>query len=183
MMRVSHVVILVSTCSKPGNNSHDRLLGKFFWCEARSKWLLFFFLVAILSHRSLCGGELGAQDADDAGSETEGPFLQLNSCTELERLKPSFRCRACREASRVSSTTTVETNSNPSVIGNSNGNSHTDKNSARRRSINNRNHPSAATSTNNSLSSRCNSDSGNDLKTAAATVSVFCRFWGFRKQV
>ncbi|KAL5108877.1 Lysine-specific demethylase 3A [Taenia crassiceps] len=138
--------------------------------------------LAILSHRSLCGGELGVQDADNAGSETEGPFLQLNSCTELERLKPSFRCRACREASRVSSTTTVETNSNPGVIGNGNSNSNADKNVARRRSINNRNHPSsAATSTNNSSSSRGNSDAGNDLKTAAATVSVFCRFWGFRK--
>ncbi|KAL5970286.1 Lysine-specific demethylase 3A [Taenia solium] len=129
--------------------------------------------LAILSHRSLCGGELGSQDADDADSEIEGPFLQLNSCTELERLKPSFRCRACREASRVSSTTTVETNSNPSVFGNGNSNSNTDKNSARRRGINNRNHlPSGATSTNSS-SLRGNSDAGNDLKTAAATVSFF----------
>ncbi|KAH9284951.1 Lysine-specific demethylase 3A-A [Echinococcus granulosus] len=138
--------------------------------------------LAILSHRSLCGGELGAQDVDDAGSEAESPFLQLNSCTELERLKPSFRCRACREASRVSSTTIVETNSKPSVIGNGNNNSTTDKNGARRRNINNRNHPSsAATSANNPSSSRGTSDAGNDSKTAAATVSVFCRFWGFRK--
>ncbi|VDM31655.1 unnamed protein product [Hydatigera taeniaeformis] len=138
--------------------------------------------LAILSHRSLCGGELGIQDADDIGSEVEGPFLQLNSCTELERLKPSFRCRACREASRVSSTTTVETNSNPSVIGSGNSNSNADKTSVRRRGINNRNHPSIAAGANNS-SSRSNSDAGNDLKTAVATVSVFCRFWGFRKQV
>ncbi|VDK20065.1 unnamed protein product [Taenia asiatica] len=127
--------------------------------------------LAILSHRSLCGGELGSQDADDADSETEGPFLQLNSCTELERLKPSFRCRACREASRVSSTTTVETNSNPSVFGNGNSNSNTDKNSARRRGINNRNHLSSAATSTNSSTLRGNSDAGNDLKTAAATIS------------
>ena len=117
--------------------------------------------VAILSHRSLCGGELGAQEGDDADSEAEAPFLQLNSCTELEKLKPSFRCRACREASRVSSTTTVETNANST---------NAEKNGAHRRGINSRSHSLSSTS-----SSRENNEAG------VATVSVFCRFWGFRK--
>ena len=122
--------------------------------------------VAILSHRSLCGGELGAQEGDDVDSQPEVPFLQLNSCTELEKLKPSFRCRACREASRVSSSTTVETNTS-SGIGAGSGNA--EKNGAHRRGINSRSHSLSSTS------SRENSEAG------AATISVFCRFWGFRK--
>ncbi|VDN96198.1 unnamed protein product [Rodentolepis nana] len=126
--------------------------------------------LAILSHRSLCGGELGGQDTDDTSSESEVPFLQLNSCTELEKLKPSSRCRACREASRVSSTTTVETNSNSDV----NHGPTSDKNGSRRRGINNRNNS-------NNANSRGNHDNEGDSKAAAATISVFCRFWGFRK--
>uniref|UniRef100_A0A5K3FBX6 JmjC domain-containing protein n=1 Tax=Mesocestoides corti TaxID=53468 RepID=A0A5K3FBX6_MESCO len=119
--------------------------------------------LAVLSHRSLCGGELGGRDSDAVGSDTEVPFLQLNSCTELEKLKPSFRCRACREACRLASTTTVETNTSSDTS--------SPKNNARRRGIHNRNHSA----------SRGNGEPGGDSKAALATVSVFCRFWGFRK--
>ncbi|VDM01202.1 unnamed protein product [Schistocephalus solidus] len=114
-------------------------------------------------------------------SQAEGEtFLQLNSCSDLEKLKPSLRCRACREVNRTGPHQGTDVNSSPASaslkVSNNRRRGHNKQSATSHVSVDAHNGNGAKYSAQKAVSS--------SSAAAAAqqnTISVFCRFWGFRK--
>ncbi|KAL7059978.1 hypothetical protein AAHC03_010150 [Spirometra sp. Aus1] len=131
--------------------------------------------LAVLSHRSLCGWELPA--ASQAEGET---FLQLNSCSDLEKLKPSLRCRACREVSRTGGLQQA-TDANPSPASASLKVSNNRRRGHNKQSAASHVAPDAHNGNGGKYAAQKAASSSSAAAAQQNTISVFCRFWGFRK--